>query len=262
MSNPRLACHTERMRRKTRTRLAIAIAVIAAAAVVALPTYAVADYMLTQGIGATTKVIEPDGSERTVYWREYPGVASLDADDVLDGPSVDEAYATATTMLGEMRSALTDEFALQWVPDPNEGDGNGPFFDGIENRFGGQSLLTTINSPTSQSTSVPTSWAEKQRAIEIIGDIAANYGFGAPVLDYARDTSATEDELIRDWGGATPETMVIVSGSLEGPTGQWLSFSLQDLSKDVDGRIAERIAPASDSELCEHLLRRQRPPSR
>lgn len=227
--------------------IAIVAAIGVVGSVLTVPAVVVAEHLITQSIGRTTTVTDADGRERTIYWREYPGVAGLDGDDVLDGPSVDEAYTTGTAMVVEMREALTQEFGLTWAPDPNQGDGNGPFFDRIPNVFGGESLLTTINAPTSQSTSIPSSWTDKQRVIEIIGEVAARYGFGPVVLDYERDAPLSDEELIGSWGGSTLETMVTISGSIDGPTGQWLWFSLNDLSKDTDGTFAERLGPATEN---------------
>ena len=90
---------------------------------------------------------------------------------------------------------------------------------------------------------MPTSWADKQRVIEIIGDVASDFGFGAPVLDHER-SDWTEEDRTFGLGGSTPETQVVVSGGIEGPLGQWLWFTLQDLSKDTDGRFAEELAPS------------------
>ncbi len=235
------------MTRNGRTRVAITAAVVAACAVIAAPVIVIADHVITQSVGATTIATAADGSERTIYWRDYPGVAELEVDDILSGPTVDEAYAAGDAMIGEIRAALTAEFGLEWAADPTANDGNGPFFDHVRNGFGGQSLLTTINAPTSQSTSVPTSWSDKERVIEIIGEVTARYGFDAPVLDYERDTLSTDEDWMRDAGGATPETMVLVSGGVMGPTGQWVFFTLQDLTRDTDGRISDRLGVATDS---------------
>lgn len=239
-------CQTGGVTGKRNRVIAIAVAVGVIAAAVAVPTVVIADHLITQSLGRTTVVTDADGTEQTFYWREYPGVAGLDPEDLLDGPSVDEGYELGTTMAAEMRAALTAEFRLQWTPDPNAGNGNGPFFEQVPNGFGGESLLTTINAPASQSTSVPPSWADKERVIEIISDVAAGYGFGPVILDHERYPTPSKEERIRDWGGATPETQVLVTGFLEGPTGQWLWFSLQDLSKDSTGEFAERLGPATD----------------
>ncbi len=244
---PTSSCQTERVARNPWKVIAIGATIGVVGTVVAMPTVVIADHLITQSIGRTTTVTDADGRDRTIYWREYPGVSGLEAEDVLDGPSVDEAYTMGSAMVAEMREALTQEFGLAWAPDPNRGDGNGPFFDRIPNGFGGESLLTTINTPTSQSTSIPSSWADKQRVIEIIGEVAAQYGFGPVVLDYERDAPLSDKELISSWGGSTPETMVTISGSLDGPTGQWLWFTLQDLSKDTDGTFAERLGPATEN---------------
>lgn len=109
----------------------------------------------------------------------------------------------------------------------------------VQNWFGGESMLTTINGPTAESTSVPATWADKQRVIAIIGEVTAEYGFAAPILDQQLDAHSSDADRIRDLGGATPETQVIVAGTALGPVGQWLSFVFVDGTKDVDGRFSE-----------------------
>jgi hypothetical protein len=130
-------------------------------------------------------------------------------------------------------------------PEPAGQDDVDPFHERTQNYFGGESLLTAINAPPSQTTSVPTTWAGTQQAIEIIGCVLARHGYPAPVLD---DYDLwTHEDRVRELGGATRETQVIVSGSAEEPAGQWLSFMFQDLSKDSAGRFEERLRPSPGS---------------
>lgn len=119
------------------------------------------------------------------------------------------------------------------------------FQERTTNWFGGESLLAIVNAPTSQSTGVPRAWGDKQRAIQIIGKVTARYGYEAPRLD-TYDLWSDEDR-IRELGGPTPETQVIVSGRALGPAGQWLSFTFQDPSKDKEGRFDERLWPTDGS---------------
>jgi hypothetical protein len=202
-------------------------------ALVAVPVAVVAHFMISQAVGRVTVAKDAEGRERAVYWRDYPGIAGLDPQDVLQGPTPEEGYAAGQGMVAEIRAALTRELQLEWAPAPEEQDGVDPLVERIQNYFGGESLLTVVNAPASQSTSVPRAWADKQRAIRIIGEVTGRYGYSAPVLD-SFDLWSEEDR-IRDLGGAAPETPVLVSGAAHGPAGQRLVFAFQDLSKDKDG---------------------------
>ncbi|MFB2580942.1 hypothetical protein ACEXQD_06795 [Herbiconiux sp. P15] len=207
---------------------------------VGVPAAAIATYAITDARGVVTVESAPDGSERTVHWRDYPGSADVDSQEVLAGPSLEEGIDDGEAMVREIREALSAEFGLEWAPPP-AGQSTADQLFPAENHYGGPSMLSVVNAPTSQSTSVPETWEEKQRVIEIIGDITARYGYGPPQL--AQDSSPlTEQDRIRDLGGPTPATQVIVSGMSLGPTGQWLAFTFQDFSKDSDGRMRERFA--------------------
>lgn len=212
-----------------RRRWWVAIALVSAA-IVAIPVA----FVVSNAVGAVTFE-----NGRTIFWRDYPGVAGLDPQDVIDGPTAEQALLDGEAMVADMREAITEEFGLAWVGDPNE-ERFEPFFP-TENRFGGRSMLTTINAPTSQSTTVPTSWTDKQRVIQLIGEVAAGHGFGKVVLDHERDY-VTEEDRARDFGGSSPATQVFVSGIVEGPDGQWVFFGLQDPSLDVDGRFEDRLS--------------------
>jgi hypothetical protein len=102
-----------------------------------------------------------------------------------------------------------------------------------------------VNGPVSQSTSVPQVWSDKQQAIRIIGEGQRPVWVLCACMD-TFDLWSMEDR-IRELGGHTLETQLIVSGAAHGPAGQWLSFAFQDLSKDKEGRFSERLRPADDS---------------
>lgn len=215
--------------------------------VVSVLVLEVSQFGITQSIGRVTEVTDPDGFKRTVHWREYPGIAGIDSRDVLDGPTLEEGYAGGTAMVADIEGALTAEFGMGWTNDRAGEAGFDPFHRRVQNWFGGESMLTLINAPSSVSTTGPTSWTDKQRATEIIAEVTARHGYSAPVLGGGGPQNATDEDLVRDFGGTTPETQVIVSGNVAGPTGQWLSFAFMDLTKDVDGRFAERLGSAVDS---------------
>lgn len=195
-------------------------------------------FMIGQAAGQVTEVKDTDGRERTVHWRGYPGMAGVDVQETLSGPTPEEGFAAGQSIIAEIRAGLTREFQLQWVPVPNEKTAEA-FTGRSQNYFGGESLLTGVNSPPSQSTSVPRAWADKQHAIEVIGDVSARYGYTSPAIDTYDGWS--EEDRVRELGGATPETRVLVSGVAQGPAGQWLRFEFLDLSHDTDGRFRERF---------------------
>lgn len=219
-------------------------AILIVVVIAAVPVAGVVHHMVDNAVGRTTVVKGADGTERTVYWREYPGVAGIDSQQVLDGPTPQQGYDAGQAMVAEIKAALSGEFGLEWVPVADTG-GSGPLHRPIENHYGGESLLTNVNGPESQSTTVPQTWDDKQRAISIIAEVTRRYGYGAPRIDGLESWSA--EDRIRDLGGLTSEEQVIVSGVALGLAGQWLSFRFQDLSKDTNGTFEERLRPPEGS---------------
>lgn len=124
------------------------------AVIVALPVAAIAGYWVSSAIGRTTEVQAPDGSTKTLYWREYPGTAELDPREVLDGPTPQQGLAAGERMITEIQEALDREFSLNWTPIQPTHE-QGPFNTPVSNDFGGYSLLTNVNGPERQSTTVP-----------------------------------------------------------------------------------------------------------
>lgn len=221
--------------------LGVVLVVVALAAV---PAVVIGQHMVESATGRTTVAVNADGSERTVYWRDYPGLAGVDTQQVLEGPTPQEGFEAGQAMIAEIELALSAEFGLEWAP-PADADAS-PFNRPIENHFGGRSLLTNVNGPESQSTSVPQAWADKQRALSIIGEVSGRYGFPAPEINGLERWSS--EDRIRDLGGLTPDKQVIVSGMAPGPAGQWLSVRFQDLSKDTNGTFADRLRPPQGSQ--------------
>ncbi len=211
---------------------------IAVVTLAAVPAAVITHSMVSQAVGRTTVVADSEGRERAVYWRDYPGIAGLDPQEVLQGPTPEEGHTAGEEVIAEIRAALSRELQLAWAP-PGQDD-VGLFVDRVQNYFGGESLLSVVNALPSDSTSVPRVWADKLRALDIIGTVIAPHGYSAPVLETFELWS--EEDLVRDLGGATPETQVVVSAMAEGPAGQWLSITFQDLSKDTTGKFRERLA--------------------
>src|SRR6187549_3115362 len=93
-----------------RRRWWVAIALVSAA-IVAIPVA----FVVSNAVGAVTFE-----NGRTIFWRDYPGVAGLDPQDVIDGPTAEQALLDGEAMVADMREAITEEFGLAWVGDPNE----------------------------------------------------------------------------------------------------------------------------------------------
>lgn len=231
-----------RLRGYRRWWIFAAILIVVGIAVV--PVASVVHHIYDNAVGRTTVATDADGTERTVYWREYPGVAGIDSQQVLEGPTPQQGFDAGQAMIAEIKAALSEEFQLEWAPVGATG-GRNPFHRPIENHYGGESLLTNVNGPESQSTTVPQTWEAKQRALSIIGEVTRRYGFEAPAIDGLENWSA--EDRIRDLGGLTPDKQVIVSGVALGRAGQWLSFRFQDLSKDTNGTFKERLRPPEGS---------------
>ncbi|MFJ6419075.1 hypothetical protein [Paeniglutamicibacter sp. NPDC091659] len=206
-------------------------------AIVAVRLVSMAPYVVGNAIGRTTVVEDPDGTEKTIYWRDHPGTAELDPQEILRGPTPERGFATGQKMIAQIKTALTEEFQLEWAPEEDAGDG--PFYRPVQNYFGGDSLLTIVNGPSHQSTAVPQAWADKQRAISIIGEVTSRYGYEAPTLESL--DGWTDEDLVRDLGGLTQEEQVTVSRNARGPAGQWLDFNFQVLTKDKEGRFEEKF---------------------
>lgn len=223
-----------------RRRWWLIVVLALAGTMAAVPIAAVAHHLISQAIGRTTVASDADGTDRTVYWRDYPGIAGADPQEILQGPTPDEGYAAGRKMVAEIKTALSTEFRLDWAPE-DDLPASSIFQERVQNSFGGQSLLTVVNSPESQSTSVPTAWADKERVLSIIGEITDRHGYRTPTINPL--DSWSDEDRIRDLGGLTPDKQVIVAGMVQGPAGQWLSFRFQDLSKDADGRFEERLRP-------------------
>ena len=178
--------------------------------------------------GIVTTERDADGDEQTVYWRDYPGIAGLDPEEVLAGPTFEQGLADGEAMTAEIQDALTAEFGLDWAAPPS--DETTVMI--VENGFGGFSMLQLINAPTAQTTSVPRTWAEKQRAIAIIGEVTARYGFGAPSLDQEplaadrrgphprlrrRDPRDAGAGVGRGRGSGRPVALLLLPGPRAGP---------------------------------------------
>jgi hypothetical protein len=219
-------------------RRALAVVAIGAGVIaVGAPVAAFAVMLASDARGVVTVEAGEDG-DREVFWRDYPGIPELDPDDVLAGPSLEEGEAAGRALMAEIEAALTAEFGLAWAPAPNTNGEQDDF--PAQNYYGGESMLRVLNVEGRPSTSVPATWTEKERMLAVIADVASRRGYTDMSFDHEAGYM-TEAEVIETYGASTPEEMVLVAGTLQGPTGQWLMFSMRDLSLDGDGRFAEQF---------------------
>ena len=169
-----------RLKRRGPRWWAIAGLLFLAGGLVLLPALVFAGHLLEATIGRTTIVENADGSKRTVHWRNYPATSELDPQEILGGPTPEQGLADGQAMIEEIKSALTGELALEWAAAASDAE---VFFPRASNDYGGQSLLTTVNAPEHQSTSVPETWSGKQRVMAVIGENSGKYGYRRPMLD-------------------------------------------------------------------------------
>lgn len=221
------------------------VALVVALAVAVPVLGLVALRSLVVGPPVTTTVETVDGGTVELRWAEHPGLAGQTVDAVLEGPTLAAGVSDGTALTAELRAALSARFDLEWVDAPVDG-ADDPTFE-IDNGWGGPSMLRGVNLPGSQSTSVPVSWPEKQEALAVIGEVTTRHGWSEPYLDEERWPQPRRDR-IETTGGATLADQVLVTGGVEGPSGQWLFFSFQDLSKDdADGTFADRLSSATEA---------------
>lgn len=219
-------------------RRALAVVAIGAGIVaVGAPVAAFAVMLASDARGVVTVEAGEDG-DREVFWRDYPGIPELDPEDVLAGPTLEQGEATGRALMAEIEAALTAEFGLAWAPAPKTNGEQDDF--PAQNYYGGESMLRVLNVSGRPSTTVPATWTEKERMLAVIADIAAGYGYTDMSFDHDAGYM-TEEEVVESYGASTPEEMVLLSGMVQGPTGQWFMFSMHDLSLDHEGRFAEQV---------------------
>ena len=204
--------------------------------VVGVPVAAIAGYAIGQVRGVVTEEITANGSTQTVHWKDYPGTAEIAPEEILAGPSLEQGVRDGTSMITRIQAELTAELGLTWADRPaTTTDALFP----AENRFGGNSMLYGINLPEFASTGTVTEWAEKERVLEIAGDVLAKYRFDSPELDQARWPMPAAN-AIDSYGSVDPAEQVLVSTTALGPAGQWFNVTILDSSKDPNGIFAEK----------------------
>lgn len=164
-----------------------------------------------------TSYVNDAGESVTVNWRDYPAVAWIDADLVLEGPTVEEAAERSAELLAEVREALRAEFGAEEWQTLGEAEAYDDWFPMGGNGYGGDSMLITNNSQTWESeVSIPRS--DWERVVNAAAEIAARHGLEMRV----------EQELDSDW-----ETWMRAENLLRGDA-EWLSITVQDATLDAE----------------------------
>lgn len=223
-------------------RVLIGAVVAAAGVLVAVPVVAVTS-MVSESVRGVVTIVDTADGQREVHWKDYPGVPELDPQQILANPSLEEGERGGRQMMREIEETLTAQLGFGWdmAPTPNGDDVAFP----AQNYYGGASMLSTLNVNGRQSTTVPRTWEDKQHVLNIIAEVTARHGYGDLTLD-VENTDTSEKDRIYSYGGATPEEAALLTGTVKGPAGQWLTFSITDLSRDRDGRFTEQAKDSTE----------------
>ncbi|KUF05887.1 hypothetical protein [Leucobacter sp. G161] len=95
-----------------------------------------------------TTYVDEGGETVRLNWREFPGHGTTDPQAVLDGPTVETGEARSELLLAEARAALSERFGGDWTLEAHGGEPSE--WHATSNGYGGDSLLYTFNSPSSE----------------------------------------------------------------------------------------------------------------
>jgi len=218
-----------------RSRWLAAGSIVVVLGLASVPVSAVAAYAIDRARGVVTTELGADGTTREVHWKDYPGRVDhgpngwteVDPAGLLAAPSAEEALADAQALVTALEGALSAEFGLEWPSSARVAWPYEPY--PMQNGYGGASLLVTLNSPASLSARVDAAQLPRERALEVLAEVAGRHGYGPPVLDFDRPWFGADEA--RAFGGDTLETAAIAPGLIEGPHGAWLAFSIEDPSR-------------------------------
>ena len=187
----------------------------------------------------TSTYVDSNGSQVTVDWRDYPGHASTDAEEVLSAPTQEETEPLAKALLDEVESALSSEYGMEWKT-----DGEAGWFPEGGNGYGGESAYLIYNSAGRRSDSAPRSPQDWRRIIDIVDGVAGLHGFDAVKLDHESspngDEEAWQQELHDQFGTNDPDEYWAWNGTALAES-QWLYINLVDASRDPSGKAAAEV---------------------
>ncbi|WP_449374378.1 hypothetical protein [Arthrobacter psychrolactophilus] len=197
-------------------------------------TAAVASFVGLSGCAAapTSSYTNAAGEEVTVNWKDYPAHAGNDAATVLNAPVKEDAEGVSAAILDELKTALTEEFKLQWTA-----SGEAGWFPTQGNGYGGKSMTATFNSVSLDSDSAPAATSDWERILTIANSITSAHGLGpvklSPDADALKNDPAWHQELLDKYGTADPDKLYWWNGTAYANS-QWLSISLVNVEPGYD----------------------------
>lgn len=188
----------------------------------------------------TTTVTRDDGSTVTVNWADYPGSADHDTEAVLAAPHEDEVEPLVDALFADIQEALDSEFELAWSITGDEG-----WYPTSGNGYGGESILTTYNSQSLETDSVPSSTADWQIIIDRLSQVTESHGLGPVILDHDTVSPAEDPEVWRSdftdrFGTDDPNKFWMWNASAS-RNSQWLWVTVVDVDRDPTGKAAEEF---------------------
>jgi len=199
--------------------------------------------MLVGGLTACTPLpsttyTNESGTEVTVNWRDFPGPAGVDPNDILAAPAKEDSEAVSAELLQEIKTALSHEFGVAW-----KSRGEPGWYDPSGNGFGGKTMSSTYNSVSWSSDTAPAATADWDRIVEIIDGFTQAQGLGKVMLEhnrgYYRQPPSSDKDLLERFGTTDPREAHVWFGTAYGAS-QWLSLEIHHAGRDPRGKaVAE-----------------------
>lgn len=195
--------HIVEIRPRTWITAGIAAAGIA---VLAVPGIAIAAYAADQLRGVVTVEAQPDGTDLTLRWRDYPAIAGVDPSTVRTAPTLEEGLALAETVTEDVRRELAAALPLEWVQDDPESG----VIQLAQNGFGGTSMLHVVNRPAWHTPVAALTSEQIDQVATVMAEVAGRHGFTQLTIE------PPDRNLPVDFR----------AGTLSDSNGQWLSFTV------------------------------------
>lgn len=174
--------------------------------VLAIPGVAIAAYAADQLRGIVTVEPQPDGTQLTLHWRDYPAIAGVHPSTLRTAPTLEEGLALGERVTEDIRGELAAVLPLEWVQDDPETGVIQP----TQNGFGGVSMLHVVNTPAWHSTVAALTAEQIDHVTTAMTDVANLHGFTQLTIEPLDENLPTEFR----------------AGTLSDSSGQWLSFSV------------------------------------
>ena len=191
-------------------------------------------------VAPTTTVSRPDGTDVTVNWEDYPASAGMNAEEILAAPREKEVEAIGTALFAALRESLDEQFELRWTE-----SGEAGWYPEHGNGYGGESVLITYNSSSSETDSAPSSPSDWRSIVERVSTVTEANGLGTVVLDHEMPPSEADEvawqrDLHNRFGTDDPDRYWIWTGTAY-RNAQWLAVSIVDVERDPTGKATDDL---------------------